>query len=107
MAQCPPTLAIIAAAPGNQGPGWYSLAEREERLFTNRSNQPGDDVKDELCTDNDFMLGAAGVLHRTNYGSFVNQLPPWSFLVSKECLLACSFSGSRGRASNIVAVFCW
>ena len=38
-----------------KGPGWYSLAEREERLFTNRSNQPGDDMKDELRTDNDFL----------------------------------------------------
>ena len=36
-----------------KGPGWYSLAEREERLFTNRSNRPGDDMKDELRTDND------------------------------------------------------
>ena len=51
--QYPPTLAIIAAAPGNKGPGWCSLAEREERLFTNRSNRPGDDMKDELRTDND------------------------------------------------------
>ena len=32
------------------GPGWYSVAEREERLFTNRSNQPGDDMKDEVRT---------------------------------------------------------
>ena len=37
------------------GPGWYSLAEREERLFTNRSNQPGDDMKDALRTDNDYL----------------------------------------------------
>ena len=36
------------------GPGWYSEAEREERLFTNRSNQPGDDMKHEVRTDNDF-----------------------------------------------------
>ena len=36
-----------------KGPGWYSLAEREERLFTNRSNRPGDDMKDELRTDHD------------------------------------------------------
>ena len=40
-----------------KGPGWCSLAEREERLFTNRSNRPGD-----------------GVLHRTSHGSFVSQL---------------------------------
>ena len=36
-----------------KGPGWYSLAEREERLFTNRSNRPGDDMTDVLRTDND------------------------------------------------------
>ena len=35
------------------GSGWYSVAEREERLFTNRSNQPGDDMKDEVRTDDD------------------------------------------------------
>ena len=34
-----------------KGPGWYPLSEREERLFTNRSNRPGDDMKDELRTD--------------------------------------------------------
>ena len=36
-----------------KGPGWYPLSEREERLFTNRSNRPGDDMKDELRTDGD------------------------------------------------------
>ena len=36
------------------GPGWCSEAEREERLFTNRSNQSGDDMKDEVRTDDDF-----------------------------------------------------
>ena len=33
-------------------PGWYPLSEREERLFTNRSNRPGDDM-DEIRTDGD------------------------------------------------------
>ena len=27
-----------------KGPGWYPVSEREERLFTNRSNRPGDDI---------------------------------------------------------------
>ena len=36
-----------------KGPGWYPLSEREERLFTNRSNRPKDDMKDELRTDGD------------------------------------------------------
>ena len=35
------------------GPEWYTVTGREERLFTNRSNQPGDDMKDEVRTDDD------------------------------------------------------
>ena len=38
-----------------RGPGWYPPSEREQRLFTNRSNRPGDDMKDELRTDGDPM----------------------------------------------------
>ena len=40
-------------------PGWYSLSEREERLFTNRSNRPGDDMKDELRSDGDPVVWQA------------------------------------------------
>ena len=29
-----------------KGPGWYSPAEREETFFTNKSNRPGDDMKE-------------------------------------------------------------
>ena len=29
-----------------RGPGWYSPAELKERLFTNKSKRPGDDVAD-------------------------------------------------------------
>ena len=46
-------MATIAAASGTKGPDWYPLSEREERLFTNRSNRPRDDLKDELRTDGD------------------------------------------------------
>ena len=38
-----------------KGPSWYPPTEREQRLFTNRSNRPGDDMKDELRTDGDTM----------------------------------------------------
>ena len=31
------------------GPGYYTVAEREEWLFNNRSNRPGDDLKDDVC----------------------------------------------------------
>ena len=59
-----------------KGPGWYPLAEREERLFTNRSNRPGDDMKDELRTDSDPIAWRIWRLHRTSYGSYVSQLHP-------------------------------
>ena len=31
------------------GPGYYTVAEREEWLFNNRSTRPGDDLKDDVC----------------------------------------------------------
>ena len=34
-------------------PKGHSLSERAARLFTNRSNRPGDDMKDELRSDGD------------------------------------------------------
>ena len=34
-----------------RGPGWYSPAELKERLFTNKSKRPGDDMQDALCID--------------------------------------------------------
>ena len=33
------------------GPGYYTAEEREEWLFTNRSNKPGDDMKEEVRED--------------------------------------------------------
>ena len=35
------------------GVEWYTVTGREERFFTNRSNQPGDGLKDEVRTDDD------------------------------------------------------
>ena len=48
-----PRWRLFQQHPETKGPGWYPLAEREEQLFTNRSNRPGDDMKDELRTDSD------------------------------------------------------
>ena len=59
----------------------YSFAEREDRLFTNRSNRPGDDMTDVLRTDNAYAWHAWRT-HMTNHGGFVNQLPLQCFLVS-------------------------
>ena len=59
-----------------RGPGWYSLAEREERLFTNRSNWPGDDMTDTLRTDNDAHAWHAWrTAHRQLWGLRRSALP--------------------------------
>ena len=31
------------------GPGYYTVAQREDWLFDNRSSRPGDDLKDDVC----------------------------------------------------------
>lgn len=36
-----------------KGPSWAWPPEREAKLFTNRSNRPGDDLKDDLRNNND------------------------------------------------------
>ena len=48
-----PQWRLLKSQLETKGPGWYSLSEREERLFTNRSNRPGDDMKDDLRSDGD------------------------------------------------------
>ena len=55
--------------------GRYSVAEREERLFTNRSNQPGDDMKDEVRTDDDWH---AWRIWSNNQGPFRAATSAWS-----------------------------
>ena len=39
-----PQWRLLKSQLETKGPGWYSPAEREERLFTNKSNRPGDDI---------------------------------------------------------------
>eukprot|EP00434_Breviolum_minutum_P024858 symbB.v1.2.021955.t1/scaffold1926.1/size95923/11 len=46
-----PQWRLLKSQLETKGPGWYSPAEREERLFTNKSNRPGDDMKEALRTD--------------------------------------------------------
>ena len=41
------------------GPGWYSPAELKERLFTNKSKRPEDDLKEALRTDDDTLAWQA------------------------------------------------
>ena len=42
-----------------RGPGWYFPAELKERLFTNKSKRPEDDLKEALRTDDDTLVWQA------------------------------------------------
>ena len=78
------------------GPGWYSVAEREERLFTNRSNQPGDDMKDEVRTDDDWHASRIWSTTRDRFLRLRQPGPPLKFPdVRKE-----SFRASMTRSGK-------
>ena len=62
-----------------KGPGWYPLSEREERLFTNRSNRPGDDMKDELRTDGDPVVWRAWITAQNQFWQLRQPGPPLEF----------------------------
>ena len=73
------------------GLGWYSVAEREERLFTNRSNQPGDDMKDEVRTDDDWH---ACRIWRTTRDRL------WRLRREEEHVISVQFLGSQQDVST-------
>ena len=54
-----PQWRLLKSQLETKGPGWYSPAEREERLFTNKSNRPGDDIKEALRTDGNIAVWQA------------------------------------------------
>ena len=70
-----------------KGPGWYSLAEREERLFTNKSNRPGDDMKDALRTDGDPVAWQAWSTTQNQLWQLRQPAPPLVFPGEQEIFL--------------------
>ena len=70
-----------------KGPGWYPLSEREERLFTNRSNRPGDDMKDELRTDGDAMAWQAWYAAQNQLWQLRQPAPPLEFPGEQELFI--------------------
>ena len=84
------------------GPGWYWVEEREERLFTNRSNQPGDDMQDEVRTDDNWH---AWSIWSTAWNRFLRLRqpgPPLKF-PSEEGILSCIYDQVR-QEEHVIAV---
>ena len=67
---------------------FIGLRAGPSRLFTNRSNQPGDDMKDEVRTDDDWHAWKIWRTPGTVYGDYGSLVPHCSFLVRKESLQA-------------------
>lgn len=62
-----------------KGPGRYSVSEREERLFTNRSTRPGDDMKEELRSDGDHAAWQAWLTAQQQLWRLRQPGPPVAF----------------------------
>ena len=68
-----------------KGPGWYSATKRAERLFTNKLNQPGDDIEEPLRTDGNTAAWQA-------WSTTQNQLRhanSWYFRANKRFFVPC------------------
>ena len=83
-----------------RGPGWYSPADLKERLFTNKSKRPGDDLKEALRTDDDTLAWQAwNVAHDLIYGSHADLVHHWCFLVKRSLSVLCMTKLARKNRS--------
>ena len=82
-----PQWRLLKSQLETKGPGWYSLTEREERLFTNKSNRPGDDMKDALRTDGDPAAWQAWSTTQNQLWELRQPAPPLVFPGEQEIFL--------------------
>ena len=71
-----------------RGPGWYSPAELKERLFTNKSKRPGDDLKEALRTDDDTLAWQSWHVAHDLIWQCCRPGPPLVFPGEKELIRA-------------------
>ena len=82
-----PQWRLLKSQLETKGPGWYSPTEREERLITNKSNRPGDDVKDALRTDGDPAAWQAWTTTQNQLWHLRQPAPPFMFRGEQEIFL--------------------
>ena len=82
-----PQWRLLKSQLETKGPGWYSPAEREERLFTNKSNRPGDDMKEALRTDGDTAAWQAWSTTLNQIWQLRRPAPPLVFPGEQEIFL--------------------
>ena len=78
-----PQWRLLKSQLETKGPGWYSPLERERRLITNRSNRPGDDMKEEL-RDRGGHIGEASTCIRLVLTTI--SVDRWHEVATESCL---------------------
>ena len=74
-----PQWRLLKSQLETKGPGWYTPAEREERLFTNKSNRPEDDMKEALRTDGNSAVWQACTTTQNQLRQLRQPAPPLVF----------------------------
>ena len=90
--QRPPSMATFGESARNQKAWLVSALWERRALFTNRSNRPGDDVKDELRTDGDPMAWQAWRTAQNQLWQLRQPAPPLE-----------EFPGEQGMYINMYA----
>eukprot|EP00434_Breviolum_minutum_P045896 symbB.v1.2.041250.t1/scaffold7975.1/size9582/1 len=83
-----PQWRLLQSQLETRGPGWYSPAELKERLFTNKSNRPGDDTKEALRTDGNTTAWQAWYAAQNLIWQLCQPAPPLVFPGEQEIFRA-------------------
>ena len=83
-----PQWRLLQSQLETKGPGWYSPAELKERLFTNKSNRPGDDMKEAWRTDGNTATWQAWYAAQDQLGQLRQPAPPLVFPGEQEIFRA-------------------
>ena len=83
-----PPWRLLQSQLETRGPGWYSPAELKERLFTNKSNRPGDDTKEALRTDGNTAAWQAWYAAQNLIWQLCQPAPPLVFPGEQEIFRA-------------------
>ena len=83
-----PQWRLLQSQLETKGPGWYSPAELKERLFTNKSNRPGDDTKEALRTDGNTAAWQAWYAAQNILRQLCQPAPPLVFPGEQEIFRA-------------------
>ena len=96
-----PQWRLLQSQLETKGPGWYSPAELKERLFTNKSNRPGDDTKEALRTDGNTAAWQAWYAAQSLLRQLCQPAPPLVFPGEQE--IFCAMYAQVGEEEQVIS----